>query len=111
MAGLCEAISYLVLLGIAMPLKYLAGLPEVVLVVGWIHGVLFIAFAAATFFAWGTGHITARLVGLAAIAALVPFGPFFISRELNIFASHPDETVPGPATKTTDSAYTSNRMK
>ncbi len=39
-----EGISFLVLLGIAMPLKYLASNPEPVRIVGMIHGILFIAY-------------------------------------------------------------------
>lgn len=44
--ALAEGISFLLLLLIAMPLKYLAGLPLLVKVVGWAHGALFIAFLA-----------------------------------------------------------------
>ena len=40
--GLIEGVSFLVLLGIAMPLKYLAGMPRAVSAVGMAHGVLFI---------------------------------------------------------------------
>ena len=38
-----EGVSTLVLFGIAMPLKYLAGLPLAVRIVGSIHGFLFVA--------------------------------------------------------------------
>lgn len=37
-----EGISWLFLLLIAMPLKYFAKIPEVVLYAGWVHGLLFI---------------------------------------------------------------------
>lgn len=80
--GLVEGVSFLILLGIAMPLKYLAGLPQAVKVVGWIHGLLFITFCMvllqtrldAKWNAWRTGTILA--------AALLPFGPFVIDRRL-----------------------------
>jgi hypothetical protein len=42
--SLAEGISYLLLLGIAMPLKYWAGLPLAVKIVGSIHGALFVVF-------------------------------------------------------------------
>ena len=82
MVGLVEGISFLVLLGIAMPLKYLAGVPLAVKLVGWAHGVLFIAFCVALQQAhqragWSLGR-TAVFFG----AALVPFGPFVIDRTL-----------------------------
>ncbi len=47
--AIAEGISFLILLFIAMPLKYFAELPEVVLYVGWIHGVLFITSAFCFF--------------------------------------------------------------
>ena len=45
--GIYEGISYLLLLGIAMPIKYMLGIPEVVKYVGWAHGVLFVLYMAA----------------------------------------------------------------
>ena len=45
--GLAEAISFLMLLGIAMPLKYFADFPRAVTIAGWLHGVLFMAFFIA----------------------------------------------------------------
>jgi len=81
-----EAISFLVLLFVAMPLKYLSGMPEIgkpaVFWVGLVHGLLFITYATVTFIAWGKSKLTAKLVGLAAIASILPFGPFVIDRKL-----------------------------
>jgi integral membrane protein len=39
-----EGYSFLILLFIAMPLKYMAGIPLATKVVGMIHGILFFAF-------------------------------------------------------------------
>ena len=47
MVGQVEAVSFLLLLGVAMPLKYLAGIPLAVKVVGWTHGLLFMGFCIA----------------------------------------------------------------
>mgnify|MGYP001566950446 CR=1 FL=1 len=38
---LAEGVSFLLLLGVAMPLKYLAGIPLAVAIAGWLHGILF----------------------------------------------------------------------
>jgi integral membrane protein len=78
LAGLIEGVSFLILLFVAMPLKYLADKPEAVLYVGWAHGFLFITYAVVTFTSWGQGHLNSKLVGMAALASLLPFGPFFI---------------------------------
>jgi integral membrane protein len=42
--GIFEAISFLLLLGVAMPLKYIFDQPEMVRVVGMAHGVLWILY-------------------------------------------------------------------
>ncbi len=80
--ALTEAVSFLVLLGIAMPLKYAAHLPIAVKIVGWIHGVLFVVFCFALWRAWiGARWPLSRAVTLF-VAALLPFGPFFIDRRM-----------------------------
>lgn len=42
--ALLEGWSFIILLGIAMPIKYGLGIPEVVKVVGWLHGLLFVLY-------------------------------------------------------------------
>lgn len=80
--GIFEGISMLVLLFIAMPLKYFAGIPEAVKMVGWIHGILFVAFCLrATMTYQERGWKFSKLV-LAVIAAFLPFGTFVFDRKL-----------------------------
>jgi integral membrane protein len=81
-AGLVEGLSYLLLLGVAMPLKYLAGLPLAVKISGWIHGVLFILFCAALAQAMFTARWSIIRAGMIFIASLVPFGTFVIDGRL-----------------------------
>jgi integral membrane protein len=80
--GIVEGVSFLVLLGIAMPLKYLAGMPQAVTVAGWLHGMLFIAFCIALTQARQEAMWDARRTGTVLIAALLPFGPFVIASGL-----------------------------
>ncbi|MEQ8764021.1 MAG: DUF3817 domain-containing protein [Planctomycetota bacterium] len=80
--GMIEAVSFLLLLGIAMPLKYAAGLPEAVLVVGWAHGVLFVLFGLALLQVWRVHQWPFARVCLVFGAALVPLGPFLIDKRL-----------------------------
>lgn len=83
--SLIEGVSFLVLLGVAMPLKYFAGIPEVVSVVGAAHGVLFILYALAA----GALMLSLRWSPLwfigAMIASVVPFGTFYIDARLKRF--------------------------
>ncbi|MEM8782711.1 MAG: DUF3817 domain-containing protein [Planctomycetota bacterium] len=80
--SLLEGVSYLLLLGVAMPLKYASGLPEAVHVVGWAHGVLFIALAGFLLIAWRRVPLSFALTVGVFVAALLPFGPFVADRWL-----------------------------
>lgn len=80
--GVAEGISFLVLLGIAMPLKYWLGFPLAVKIVGWAHGILLILFALALAQAKKEARWSFTYAGVIFLAALVPFGPFMIDRRL-----------------------------
>jgi integral membrane protein len=80
--GLVEGISFLLLLGVAMPLKYFAAMPQAVTLVGWIHGLLFITLCIALSQAHQQAKWTFWQSGVVLIAALLPFGPFVIDRRL-----------------------------
>ncbi len=80
--GLIEGISFLVLLLIAMPLKYKFGIPEVVKVVGWLHGILFIAYILAVFLAIRAMRWNWFSVLVALAASLIPIGTFILDRQL-----------------------------
>lgn len=82
LASLLDGASYVILLGIAMPLKYFADQPLAVRIVGSLHGALFIALcwyllrcllAKKLSFAWCT---------ITFLCALVPLAPFFLDRKL-----------------------------
>jgi integral membrane protein len=80
--GKIEGISFLVLVFIAMPLKYSAGQPLGVKIVGWLHGVLFVWFCWVLAVAFFRGGLSFGLATLAFIASLLPFGPFVIDHKL-----------------------------
>jgi integral membrane protein len=80
--GMMEGSSFLLLLGVAMPLKYLAGMPQMVSVVGMLHGILFMLYVAAVAQAslelrWPPRRIVAALA-----ASVLPFGPFVFDAHL-----------------------------
>lgn len=80
--GFAEGISTLVLFGVAMPLKYVWDMPLAVTIVGSLHGALFIALVATLWIAVDRVPIGWKLAIVGAIAAVVPFGPFFVDRRL-----------------------------
>ena len=80
--GIAEGISFLILLLIAMPMKYFLKIPEAVKVVGWMHGALFIAYiysgievtlAFKKSFVWCCKSLT---------AAFIPLGTFVTDKQL-----------------------------
>ncbi len=74
--ALLEGTSLLLLLFVAMPLKYHYGMPEAVSLVGRAHGGLFIAFNLILFYHVGKGHLSEVKGFLGFFASLVPFGTF-----------------------------------
>ncbi|MCB9252731.1 MAG: DUF3817 domain-containing protein [Flavobacteriales bacterium] len=78
--GHIEGISYLVLLLIAMPLKYFAGMPEAVKIVGSIHGVLFIAYCYYLLKVWTKYNWNFYKSAIAFILSLIPFGTFYLCK-------------------------------
>jgi integral membrane protein len=80
--GFLEGISFLVLIGIAMPLKYAAGRPEAVSVVGAVHGALFVLYVLAVAHVMFVRRWSIERALVAVIAAVVPFGPFVFDRSL-----------------------------
>jgi integral membrane protein len=82
MIGIAEGISFLVLLLIAMPLKYFFNFPEAVKVMGWIHGALFVAFIYFAFEVMITLKKNFLWLVKAFAAAFIPLGTFIFDRQL-----------------------------
>ena len=80
--SLTEGISYLLLLLVAMPLKYVWHLPLAVKYAGWAHGVLFMALGGLTLLAMLRAALPFKTACMVGIAALLPMGPFFVDRLL-----------------------------
>lgn len=81
-AGITEGISFLVLLFIAMPLKYFLQLPIAVTIAGWIHGVLFVTFISMAWEVKGDLNKKTKWLLWAVAAAFLPAGTFFFDRKL-----------------------------
>ena len=77
-----EAISFLLLVGIAMPLKYLAHQPVAVKIVGSIHGALFVISCVALLHTMLVARWPLPRGALVFIGSLLPFGPFFVDRRM-----------------------------
>ncbi|QHL87358.1 DUF3817 domain-containing protein [Nibribacter ruber] len=80
--AIIEGISFLLLLIIAMPMKYMMGIPEPVKYMGWAHGVLFVLFMALLLQVWIQYKWSFWKVALAFIASLIPFGTFWLDKKI-----------------------------
>ncbi len=81
LTAILEGISYLLLFGLGMPLKYVAKIPEPNIYIGYAHGFLFIAYVVlAVFFCMERNWGFKRFVILF-IASLLPFGTFYIDKK------------------------------
>lgn len=85
--ALLEASSFLLLLFIAMPLKYALGMPLAVKIVGSVHGGLFVVFCFALWRVLMTTNWPFSRAVLVFIASLLPLVPFFIDRRMRAWAA------------------------
>lgn len=76
-----EGVSFLVLLLIAMPLKYFADMPMAVTVVGSLHGVLFVGFMVFAYLVKEEHQKNFSWVIKAFLASIIPFGTFVMDKE------------------------------
>lgn len=79
--AIVEGWSFLILLGIAMPLKYLADMPGAVRVVGMAHGLLFVAYILLVVQVKLLHRWSARKAFLAMFASVIPFGTFYVEKK------------------------------
>jgi len=76
-----EGISFLVLLFIAMPLKYIWDDPSWVRVVGMAHGVLFVAYIAWAIFVKEIKQWNFKTLSIVVLGSILPFGTFYIEKK------------------------------
>jgi integral membrane protein len=80
--GFWEGVSFLLLLLVAMPLKYLAGWPDAVRVVGMAHGILFLLYVVAAIQAAVEYDWPWRKTLMVLAASVLPAGPFIVDAKL-----------------------------
>lgn len=78
-----EGVSLLILVGIAVPLKYVYQDPSLVKAVGPVHGVLFLYFVLNTItvgitYNWKFRTTTWKVL----LACIIPFGTFYVDKAI-----------------------------
>lgn len=79
--AIAEGISFLLLLGVAMPLKYLANWPIGVRILGSVHGALFVAFLVLAWEVKTSARMPKPWLTKAFIASFVPFGTIVLDKQ------------------------------
>ncbi|PZD79321.1 DUF3817 domain-containing protein [Mesonia sp. K7] len=76
-----EAISFLLLLGVAMPLKYVWDMPEMVRIVGMAHGLLFVLYVFLAYWMYEKLNWPFKTFAIAVLCSILPFGPFYFDKK------------------------------
>jgi len=79
--SILEGLSFIILLGIAMPLKYIWGNPEMVRIVGMAHGILFIAYLYGAYFISKKLQWSTQTLLIVLLCSILPFGPFYADKK------------------------------
>lgn len=86
-----EGYSYLFLVFVAMPLKYILGFAIAVKIAGMVHGVLFVLFCYFLFLAWRSAKWPFRENIIFFIASLIPFGTMFTASKALRYVTEKDQ--------------------
>ncbi len=85
--ALLEGASFILLLFVAMPLKYYAGMPMAVRIVGMTHGLLLIALCLVLFQVMQKTQWPFKRCALVFLASLLPFGPFLLDSKMKAWST------------------------
>jgi len=77
-----EGISYILLLFIAVPIKYLQGNPEYVKLLGMPHGLLFVAYIIIAIMLKYELNWNGKTFSIVCLLSILPFGTFFVGKYL-----------------------------
>ena len=78
--SLLEGTSFLLLLFIAMPLKYIWDLPQMVEVIGMAHGILFVAYILGALYLYKPLQWNLKTLTIVCLSSVLPFGPFYVEK-------------------------------
>lgn len=75
-----EGLSYIALLGIGVPVKYLANDPQYVKLLGMPHGILFILYIVLAIWLKPNYNWNKKEFVWVILASIIPFGTFYVER-------------------------------
>jgi integral membrane protein len=79
--SLLEALSFVILLLVAMPIKYILGNPELVRIVGMAHGILFVLYILGALLFKNKLNWSNQILVVVILCSIIPLGPFYVDRK------------------------------
>ncbi len=79
--SILEGTSFLVLLLIAMPLKYIWQAPQMVEVVGMLHGILFVLYILGALWLYKAMQWNLKTLLVICVSSVLPLGPFYVEKK------------------------------
>ncbi len=76
-----EGISYLLILFVTMPLKYMFESPEPNKVIGMAHGLLFLLYIVFAFVIRPEKQWNNKTLGIVLLCSIIPFGTFWMDKK------------------------------
>jgi len=76
-----EGTSYLLLLFVAVPIKYWMNDPQYVKLLGMPHGLLFVTYLVITFLIKSELKWSNKTLGVVMLASVIPFGTFYVDKK------------------------------
>ncbi len=79
--AILEGVSYILLLFIATPIKYLVNDPQYVKLLGMPHGILFMLYVVLAFLLKPAYKWDTKSFAIVLVASIIPFGTFYVDRK------------------------------
>ena len=79
--SLLEALSFVILLLVAMPIKYFLGNPELVRIVGMSHGILFVLYIIGALLFKKKLNWSNQILVVVILCSIIPLGPLYVDRK------------------------------
>lgn len=89
--GYLEGLSFLFLLGVAMPMKYFFNNPSLIFYAGMTHGLLFLLFFFALLVVSHLRGWPVMMFVYGLLGAITPFGTFVFDRKVNRFEAERED--------------------
>ena len=79
--ALLEGLSYILLLFVAVPVKYSLGDPTYVKLLGMSHGILFVAYLGFAFYFKQEHNWSMKTLAIVLLGSVLPFGTFYVDNK------------------------------